>query len=109
MKHTIFLGCFFLGLIFLGQSFLFSVGPGGEIIDTTYWYRITNQLLSDKKSLDVINDGININLQLADTGEYSGQYWKFTAIQGYIGWYKLSNAFTKNKVLNQNIEDSVKM
>jgi len=33
------------------------------------------------KSLDVINDGNNNALQLSETGDYSGQYWRITEIE----------------------------
>src|SRR6056297_1360233 len=41
------------------------------------WYRLywgTDR----SRSLDVINDGTNTRLHMAPTGDYSGQYWKFT-------------------------------
>ncbi len=50
----------------------------GSAIDTTYWYRLTTMWQGDKFSLDIINDGINNKLQLAATGSYTGQFWKFT-------------------------------
>lgn len=44
------------------------------------YYRITNMWLNDR-SLDVINDGTNNKIQLAKTGNYTGQYWKITEIK----------------------------
>ena len=43
------------------------------------YYRITNLWLGNL-SLDIINDGENNKIQVAKTGEYSGQFWKITAI-----------------------------
>lgn len=34
-------------------------------IDTSFWYRLTNNWQGDDKSLDIINDGNNDKLQLA--------------------------------------------
>lgn len=48
-----------------------------EKIDTSYWYRLTTNWQGDDKSLDVINDGNNNKLILAQTGHYSGQCWRF--------------------------------
>ena len=40
------------------------------------------------KALDVINDNTDNKLQLATSGAYSGQYWRFTDIGG--GAYRLT-------------------
>jgi hypothetical protein len=61
---------------------------------------LTTQWQGDQKSLDIINDGTNNKLQLADTGDYSGQFWKFIPVPGYPGWYKISTMFTGDKVLD---------
>lgn len=53
------------------------------------YYRLTTQWQGDGKSLDVVNDGKNNDqLVLADTGDFSGQYWKFTPLEG--GYYRLT-------------------
>lgn len=44
------------------------------------YYRITNSWLNGK-SLDIINDGKNDKIQVAKTGQYSGQFWKITEIE----------------------------
>lgn len=59
-----------------------------ESIDTRYYYRLTTQWQGDGKSLDVVNDGNNNRLQLANTGNYSGQFWKFTNLGG--GFYRMT-------------------
>ncbi|WP_153801074.1 RICIN domain-containing protein [Foetidibacter luteolus] len=76
----------FLPLLFL---LCFSTAATAQV-DTGFYYRLTTQWQGDGKSLDVINDGKNNNqLQLATTGNYSGQYWKFTPIGN--GYYRLTN------------------
>lgn len=54
----------------------------GELfrLDDVY-YRITSKTEGMSKSLDVINDGNNNALQLSETGDYSGQYWRITEIE----------------------------
>lgn len=50
--------------------------------DTKSYYRLTTQWQGDGKSLDVVNDGKNNNrLQLAATGDFSGQLWKITKVK----------------------------
>ncbi|KAL6825604.1 carbohydrate-binding module family 13 protein [Trichoderma sp. SZMC 28015] len=61
------------------------------------YYRLHTIANGVKQSLDVINDGVeNINLHMANTGNYSGQFWRFDnwtpGGQGYP--YRLSNTFT---------------
>jgi hypothetical protein len=50
-----------------------------ELFDTTCYYRFTTQWQGDGKSMDIVNDGKNNNQPiLADTGNYSGQFWKIS-------------------------------
>ena len=56
--------------------------------DDGRYYRLTTQWQGDGKSLDVVNDGANNQLILADTGDYTGQYWKFTSLGD--GYYRLT-------------------
>ncbi|WP_052161578.1 RICIN domain-containing protein [Hoeflea sp. BAL378] len=56
--------------------------------DDGQYYRLTTEWQGDGKSLDVVNDGANDQLILADTGDYSGQYWKFTSVGD--GFYRLT-------------------
>jgi len=56
--------------------------------DNGIYYRLTTMWQGDGKSLDVVNDGINNKLILADTGNYSGQYWKLTKLDS--GYYRLT-------------------
>jgi len=59
-----------------------------DIVDTGYYYRLTTQWLGEGKSLDIVNDGVNNKIQLAPTGNYSGQNWRFTSVGN--GYYKLT-------------------
>lgn len=52
------------------------------------FYRLTTQWLGETKSLDVVNDGKNNQLQMADSGNYSGQFWKLTPVGN--GFYRLT-------------------
>jgi hypothetical protein len=54
----------------------------------TGFYRLTTAWKGDGISLDVFNGGVNYQLQLAPTGNYSGQLWKITALGG--GYYRLT-------------------
>ena len=47
------------------------------------YHRLTTEWQGEGKSLDVVNDGENNKLQLANTGNYSGQHWKITPENGY--------------------------
>eukprot|EP00808_Paulinella_micropora_P015124 g51109.t1 len=63
-------------------------------------YRLSNSFTGPGKSLDVINDGINDQLQLAPTGRYSGQSWTLRPVSGSKSYY-LYNDFTgPNMVLD---------
>ena len=52
------------------------------------YYRFTNKWLGDGKALDVINDGSNDKLQMADANGSSGQAWKLTPVGD--GYYRLT-------------------
>ena len=61
------------------------------------WYRLTNLWTGEALSLDVVNDnGQNSSgtLQMAATGYYSGQYWRFQPFPaGATTTYALSTRF----------------
>ena len=47
-------------------------------IDPNFYYRLTTQWQGEGKSLDVVHDGEDsTQLKLADSGNFSGQYWRF--------------------------------
>ncbi|UKZ83845.1 hypothetical protein TrVFT333_011659 [Trichoderma virens FT-333] len=61
------------------------------------YYRLHTLANGVKQALDVVNDnGVNsVNLHLANTGEYSGQYWRFDEWHTSPAYpYRLSNSFT---------------
>jgi Ricin-type beta-trefoil lectin domain-like len=65
-------------------------------VDTTLYYRLTNQSLGDSLAIDIINEaGTKSNaLQMAKVGDYSGQYWEF--IPWGDGTYKITCSFLAN-------------
>lgn len=80
----LFLSIFLLvciAMLYPGQS-------QSQNIDPNAYYRLTTQWQGDGKSLDIINDGVNNKIQLADTGNYSGQFWKFTPLGN--GYYRMT-------------------
>jgi len=52
------------------------------------YYRLNSLWQGEGKSLDVINDGTNNKLQLAQTTNASGQFWKITSAGN--GYYRLT-------------------
>jgi len=51
-----------------------------EHLDANSNYCLTTQWQGDDISLDVLNDGQNNKIQLAKTGDFSGQRWKITKV-----------------------------
>ncbi|MEI6064062.1 MAG: hypothetical protein WCQ26_05690, partial [Pseudanabaena sp. ELA748] len=39
--------------------------------------RLRNSFTGSRKCLDIVNDGRNNKLRMADCGNYSGQFWEF--------------------------------
>lgn len=56
-----------------------SLGVRSASVDTSYYYRLTNDYTGLSKALDVIPDGSGA-LQIADAGAFSGQYWRFVRL-----------------------------
>lgn len=52
------------------------------------FYRLTTQWLGEGKSLDIVNDGTNDKVQMANSTDASGQSWKVTSIGN--GYYRLT-------------------
>ena len=50
-------------------------------LDTTYYYRLTNNCLGANTALDVNPDGSG-RLMMAAVGDFSGQYWKLVDLGG---------------------------
>ena len=50
-------------------------------IESSAYYRLTNDYLGPSQALDVVNDGTNSGkLKMADVGNYSGQFWHFALL-----------------------------
>ncbi|KAJ2990590.1 hypothetical protein NUW58_g2871 [Xylaria curta] len=65
--------------------------------DEPPFYRLHSTALGEGQSLDVVNDNgtSSINVQMAATGNYSGQYWRFDQWPADpAGTYRLTNNFT---------------
>ena len=57
-------------------------------------YRLQTQFTGNERCLDIVNDGDNNQLTMADCGNYSGQLWSIKKAGGY---YRLQTQFTGNK------------
>src|ERR1700733_4086864 len=66
-----------------------TVGAGDRRIDDQQYDRLTNSYLGYAYSLDTTPDAPNVPV-MAKSGDYTGQYWKFTS---HDGCYRLTNAF----------------
>lgn len=52
-------------------------------IDTSAYYRLTNTYLGTSQSLDIVNDGNDSRkLKMANSGNFSGQFWHFVRLDG---------------------------
>ncbi|MCA9950997.1 MAG: hypothetical protein KDE48_15200 [Anaerolineales bacterium] len=67
-------------------------------IDTNQWYRLTNMFLGTGFALETYSGATN-DLFMGDSGNYSGQYWKFTpAGDGY--YFLTSMAYGDGRFLD---------
>ena len=63
-------------------------------------YKLQTEFTGPNKCLDIVNDGNNNQLTMADCGNYSGQFWSMTPVQP-SGAYQLRTQFTgSNKCLD---------
>ncbi|KAI0404706.1 hypothetical protein F4802DRAFT_217573 [Xylaria palmicola] len=65
--------------------------------DMPHFYRLHALALGEARSLDVVNDNgvASVGVQMAATGNYSGQFWRFDQWPDHAaGTYRLSNNFT---------------
>jgi len=60
-------------------------------INTNKWYRLTNKLLGEDKSLDTSNP--DYDCAMGDSGPYTGQYWRFTPAEKE-GYYIMQTHFS---------------
>lgn len=56
-------------------------------------YRLTTQFTGENKCLDIVNDGTNNKLIMADCGNYSGQMWSIEPTRT-LGAYRMRTQFT---------------
>src|SRR6516162_9535062 len=73
----------------IGESIFLSKGDTMSL-DTSFYYRFTNNFLGPGQSLDVIPDG-SCRLQMAQTENDSGQSWKLVDLGG--GTYGLRTEY----------------
>lgn len=98
MKNTKFFYLQLLTAIFiLTSSSLLTLNAqnGGEPVDSSFWYRITNVWKGDGLALDVVEDnGCNCMLHLSAPEKVQGQYWRFKQVKN--GWYRVFTKLQKN-------------
>lgn len=58
---------------------------------STFYCRLTNEYNGPSWSLDVV--GGTTDLQLAKTGNFSGQYWKLVPVPGHAGKFYLRTMY----------------
>jgi hypothetical protein len=77
--------------------------PGG-------FHRLTTEWLGDGKSLDIVNDGVNDQVTMADSGNYTGQAWKLTPWDGY---YRITSQWLGDgkslDIVNDGVNDQLVM
>jgi len=59
------------------SSYARSLGARSVSIDTTYWYRLTNNYSGPNKAIDTFPNG---TIEIAAAGDFSGQYWRFVPL-----------------------------
>lgn len=88
-----------------------SLASTAQSFDGNKFYRLTTQWQGEGKSLDVVNDGKNNQIQLANTGNFSGQYWKITPLKN--GYYRLTTQWQGEgkslDVINDGINNKLHM
>ncbi len=97
--------------IFTMLVIAFNQASLAQEFDSNSYYRLTTQWLGDGKSLDIVNDGTNNQIQMADTGAYSGQQWKITSLGN--GYYRLTTQWLGNgkslDVVNDGTNNKLQM
>src|SRR5687768_14242414 len=74
--------------------------------DANSYYRLTTLWQGECKSLDIINDRYyNNNPILAQTGDYSGQYWKIAPLND--GYYRLTTLWQRDGKSLDIINDGI--
>lgn len=88
-KKGLYLFTIVLGLLVTSSTFSSRNAPP---IDPNYYYRLTNEALGPKRSLDTYSNANNQPF-MGQTGNYSGQFWKFTPLGN--NYYRMTNSFLK--------------
>ncbi len=79
------------------QAFKQSNSSSAQTLD----YRLKTMFTGTNKCLDIINDGRNDRVTMADCGNFSGQAWKILATNNNPGYSRLQTMFTgTNKCLD---------
>ncbi|MFO0953721.1 MAG: RICIN domain-containing protein [Isosphaeraceae bacterium] len=79
------------------------------LINENIYYRITNNTEAGK-SLDIVNDARDNKPIMANTGNFTGQMWKFEAVGA--GYYRITNNFQPGKsldIINDNSDSRLIM
>lgn len=72
----------------------YSLPAQAQSIDANGYYRLTNQWQGSDKSLDIVNDGRNNQVQMAPTADVTGQKWILTPTGD--GYYRLTTLWLGN-------------
>ena len=79
----------------------------------TFNYRLKTMFTGANKCLDIVNDGRNDRVTMADCGNFSGQYWKMATSDRHPGYTRLQTMFIgANKcldIVNDGRNDRVTM
>jgi len=88
-----------------------NIGSGSNKIDTSYYYRLTNNFSGVSRALDVVNDARNYALKMAPIGQFTGQFWYFVHLGNNV--YNLRTKFLGNKysldIVNDGVNDKPHM
>ena len=85
--------CLIVGVFGLCLAGRASAAPPAAVkapVDSSKWYRLTNEFLGATRSLDTYSDGENAPF-MDTTSAATGQLWKFTPLKD--GYYRLTNQF----------------
>ncbi|TFK33939.1 hypothetical protein BDQ12DRAFT_727366 [Crucibulum laeve] len=79
-------------------------------MSNTVYYRLTNAFNGTSKALDTNNDRSG-SVHMADTGNFSGQYWKLVPVAGSSSKFYLRNTYLGDDfsldVINDGTNDQV--
>ena len=79
-----------IALFFVGRASAAPPTAAKAPVDSSKWYRLTNEFLGATRSLDTYSDGENAPF-MDKSSEAAGQLWKFTPLKD--GYYRLTNQF----------------